>query len=99
MLRAATPGNAVSHHSVKPDGSEQQGQDSEQAAQAREQAVLVEVHIDLLLHGLNADDGEVRIDLPEDLSDARLRRRACCVVVVRVREVAALTRERLTRDD
>ncbi len=70
-LRGAT-GNGVGGDSIETEGGEEQGQDAEENHEAGDHAVLDEEVDDLLVKGLEFDDGEVRIDGSECLAGERL---------------------------
>ena len=61
-------GYGVGGDSVEAEGGEQQGQDAEESHEAGDHAVLSEAVGDLLVEGLEFDNGEVRIDGGECLA-------------------------------
>ncbi len=65
-------GYGVGGDSVEAEGGEQQGQDAEEGHEAGDHAVLREAVGDLLVEGLEFDDGEVGIDGGEGLASEGL---------------------------
>ena len=61
--------DGVGGDAVEADGGEDEGEDAEESGHLGDGALLIEVGIDLLLQGLNAEEGEVGIDVAEDVAD------------------------------
>jgi len=66
-LGAALDGVAVD--AVEADGGEDEGEDAEEAGHVGDGALLIEVGVDLLAHGQDVEEGEVGVDVGEDVAD------------------------------
>ena len=62
---AGAPNHEVGHDAIEADGSENQGEDAEQAGEPRQQPLLREVGGDLVVERAQIDYGEVGIDVGE----------------------------------
>ncbi len=61
----------VCRDAVKTDGSEHQRKQPKEPGHLRHRTLLIERAVDLLLHRLNIDDGQIGIDFAEGLADER----------------------------
>ena len=66
------PHHAIGGEAIEPDGRQQQGDEAEGPRQIGDHALLIEVGSDLLLKGLDVDDGQRGIDFADRATDLRL---------------------------
>ncbi len=64
---AGAPLYRVCRDTIEADGSEHQRQQTKEPGHLRHGALLVEIAVNLILHGLNIDNGQIGIDFAECL--------------------------------
>jgi len=65
-------GDRIGGDAVETDSGEKQCDDAEESSEAGDGALLIEGKIDLLLHGANAVEGEIGIELGKLLGEQGL---------------------------
>src|SRR5579875_1992353 len=72
---AGAAGDDVGGDSVEADGGEDEREDAEESGHLGDDALLIEAVGDLLVHGVDVEDGEVRVDLGDGAADLWLEAR------------------------